>query len=150
MVLTKNYFEMKKLFTNSLTVLFIFSMFVVACGEKDFIRNENRLHGTWNYDGGFAELKIDGEIQDDDDTDVDDDIKSIEFNSDGSFIISFNDGDTDNGTWSLSNDGKVLTIDGERFDVEAFSRNSLTISQSNTENFFGSTIEFYLELRFKK
>lgn len=79
----------------------------------------------------------------------------IEFKSDGKVVFS-EVGDTDNGTYSLSSDGKKLTITfsensvSDIFDIKTLSSTDLVIYTEYTELHQGINYKETLEYSFKK
>ena len=154
--------------------LFVFVLAILSsCGTDDDGGTSSPIIGSWSFSSiAITDLTIDGqdletylEAQGLSEEEIDEVITAmeasvegefefnnmvIEFSSDNSYVVT-QDGEADEtGTWSLSEDGKVLTVDDEQFDVKTLTSSQLVVSQtheeSNDEGEFSATVE----LRFTK
>jgi len=160
-------------FTKGLFFPFIALMLLASCGGKDDDGVSSLLIGTWkiskvdvievSVDGKdfveyFADLGLDEataqEIADEFAASAEEnsDIANVtvEFKADNTFL-STQPGEADEtGTWSLSDDGKSLTIDNTQYDVKTLSSTSLVAQISEEQESEGVTIKVVIEFSFTK
>ena len=102
---------------------------------------EMKLLGTWKTEKMVVVATIEGvEISNTITLDKGDDdmFKTLTFISDGNVVVTFKDGEVDNGTWEYSDGKLILTPDdsgGEslEFNVDELTRKSLVISMSGSD-----------------
>lgn len=102
---------------------------------------EMKLLGTWKTEKMVVTMTLEGvEISNTITLDKGDDdmFKTLTFISDGNVVVTFKDGEVDNGTWEYSDGKLILTPDdsgGEslEFNVDELTRKSLVISMSGSD-----------------
>ena len=111
---------------------------------------EMKLLGTWKTEKMVVSMTLEGKeilsetiTLDKGDEDM---FKTLTFISDGNVVVTFKDGEVDNGTWEYSDGKLILTPDdsgGEslEFNVDELTRKSLVISMSGSD----AKISYYLK-----
>ena len=121
-----------------------FAMLAISAGitscDKDSIAVA-KLLGTWKTEKMVVLMTREGkEISetitlDKGDNDM---FKTLTFISDGNVVVTFKDGEVDNGTWEYSDGKLILTPDDSggvslEFNVDELTRKSLVISMSGSD-----------------
>ena len=102
---------------------------------------EMKLLGTWKTEKMVVTMTLEGvEISNTITLDKGDDdmFKTLTFISDGNVVVTFKDGEVDNGTWEYSDGKLILTPDDSggvslEFNVDELTRKSLVISMSGSD-----------------
>lgn len=149
--------------------LFVFALAVLSsCGTEDDGGSSSPIIGSWSFSSvAITELTINGqdletylEAQGLSEEEIDQTVATIEgsvegefdwndlviqFNSNNSYLVTQTGEADETGTWSLSEDGKVLTVDDEQFDVKTLTSSQLVVGQTheetNDEGEFSATVE---------
>lgn len=74
----------------------------------------------------------------------------VEFKSDNTFETTETGEPDETGTWSLSDDGKTLTIDDEEFTVKTLTSSQMVLAMEQEETEEGMTIKIAIEFTFTK
>lgn len=102
---------------------------------------EMKLLGTWKTEKMVVTMTLEGvEISNTITLDKGDDdmFKTLTFISDGNVVVTFKDGEVDNGTWEYSDGKLILTTEDSgavslEFNVDELTRKSLVISMSGSD-----------------
>lgn len=110
---------------------------------------EMKLLGTWKTEKMVVSMTLEGkEISETITLDKGDEdlFKTLTFISDGNVVVTFKDGEVDNGTWEYSDDVLTTTINGEEslFNVVELKASEMVLSQENDIN--GEKVEMVLTL----
>ena len=100
-----------------------------------------KLLGTWKTEKMVVSMTLEGkEISETITLDKGDEdlFKTLTFISDGNVVVTFKDGEVDNGTWEYSDGKLILTPDDSggvslEFNVDELTRKSLVISMSGSD-----------------
>lgn len=74
----------------------------------------------------------------------------VEFKADNTFKTTETGEPDETGTWSLSDDGKTLTIDDEEFTVKTLTSSQMVLAMEQEETEEGMTIKIAIEFTFTK
>ncbi|WOK05143.1 lipocalin family protein [Imperialibacter roseus] len=161
-------------FTKILFLPFVVLTLLAACGGKDDEGVSSPLIGTWKYSSvDVIELSINGQdvvayliaefelseaeaqeiadgfsINAEEESDITN--VTIEFKADNTYVSSQPGEDSETGTWSLSSDGKMLTVDDQTFEVQTLTSSKLVGRISQQESTEVGTMKIVIEFSFTK
>lgn len=128
------------LFVAAFAVLAI-SAGISSC-DKDSIAVA-KLLGTWKTEKMVVSMTLEGKEISSETITLDKGdkymFKTLTFISDGNVVVTFKDGEVDNGTWEYSDGKLILTTDDSgavsllEFNVDELTRKSLVISMSGSD-----------------
>lgn len=110
-----------------ITAVLCLSALFTACGEKDEETKPDTfsIEGKWAYSLNINKQTKGGSVLYVDTTKYTGS-NFITFKSDNTYSYILDNGDTDNGTWKLSNNGKRLVIDAGTADADSAEIKTLT------------------------
>lgn len=113
---------------------------------KDFVEYFVEAFGLTEEEAAEFEAEFEANFQADADLgDI-----TIEFKSDNTYVSSSPDEEDETGTWSLSSDGKTLTVDDQTFKITSLTKTQLVATLSEEETQEGVTIKIEVEYTFTK
>lgn len=128
------------LFVAAFAVLAL-SVGFISC-SKDAM-GEMKLLGTWKTEKMVVSMTLEGKEISSETITLDKGdkymFKTLTFISDGNVVVTFKDGEVDNGTWEYSDGKLILTTDDSgavsllEFNVDELTRKSLVISMSGSD-----------------